>query len=247
MPSHRALILFALTLLIPLRLSASVMDSVSDDFNDNALDGSKWYTVLPRVASKVLEQNQRIELTARGYLVSQIQPKPSAANPLTVTGEYVFNNVDPNSFDFLDITTRTSATPAGGSNEVTNGISFTFWGTGNLVIIDRAANAQLGPAVGGFPVVAGQPYSFTVQDDGLNVSIAVQEVGGPVLATTAGASSYNAASNHVLFYNREFFNDTGYLDNVVIQTVPEPTAASLLAIAAGGGLLRRRRKVNSSS
>ena len=179
-------------------------------------------------------------MTARGYLITQGQGVPSLANPLTITGQYTFNNTDPNTFDFLDITTRTSATPGGGAGEVTNGISFTMWGTGNIVIIDRNTSTQIGPS-GSFSAVAGQPYNFTVTDNGINVSIAVSQ-GGPVLGSTSGTTSTTNATNRVAFYNREFSSDTGYLDNVSIQgVVPEPGTLALLLFAMPALATRRSK------
>src|SRR5436190_11242537 len=151
-------------LLWGLRAMAAI--GFSDDFNDNVFDTSKWYKVLPTGDSNVVEQNQRLELTARGYLVTQAQFVPSVGAALRVSGQYIFLNTDPNTFDFLDITTRTSAIPGGGPSEVTDGISFTIWGNGNLVMIDRANNVQIGPAHS-FAAVANHPYGFIVNDDGL--------------------------------------------------------------------------------
>jgi hypothetical protein len=226
-------------LLVPTGLAARAAVFLSDDFNDNSLDASKWFTALPFIDSKVLEQNQRIEMTARGYLITQAQSIPSQVNPLVITGQYTFNNVDPNLFDFLDITTRTSATPGSGPAEVTNGISFTMWGTGNIVIIDRNTNTQIGPS-GSFTAVAGQPYNFTVTDNGFNVSISVSQ-GGPVLGSTFGTTSTTNATNRIAFYNREFSSDTGYLDNVAIQTIPEPGALAPLLLVVSGSTTRRTK------
>ncbi len=199
--------------------------------------------MLPTIYSNVVEQNQRLELTARGYLVTQTQIVPSVAAPLHITGQYTFTNTDPNLFDFLDITTRTAAIPGGGPHEVTDGISFTIWGSGNLVMIDRTNNVQIGPSLG-FSAVANHPYEFTVDDDGLNVSLSVQEVGGSVLGSISGTSAVTSATNHIAFYNREGTSDIGYLDNVVITT-PEPGTLAILLPAcalAFNGRQRRRQK-----
>jgi hypothetical protein len=55
-------------------------------------------------------------------------------------------------------------------------------------------------------------------------------------------SGYNSATNRVLFYNREFSSDIGYLDDVVIQTVPEPGAFGLLLFSASVFACRRSRQ-----
>src|SRR5438046_1838636 len=74
---------------------------LSDDFNSNVLDRTKWSTVLPFANSSVVDQNQRLELTNRGYLVTQGDFNPAALGGLRIRGQYTFLNTDPFTFDFL--------------------------------------------------------------------------------------------------------------------------------------------------
>jgi hypothetical protein len=106
-------------------------DSVllQDDFNDNSLDPSKWTVVLPNIDGTpgVTEQNQHIELTDRGYLVTANQYDPSLVGPLTLTGTWTFNSAT-NSFqqeDRTGVITRSDAVPYGPPyGEVHNGVGF---------------------------------------------------------------------------------------------------------------------------
>src|SRR4051812_4474024 len=72
-----------------------------DNFDDNALDAAIWKTVLPFAGSTVLETNQRMEITQRGFLVTTGQMKPTAGAPVRVTGRFTFNNSD----DFFQVLT----------------------------------------------------------------------------------------------------------------------------------------------
>jgi hypothetical protein len=230
---------------------------LSDDFNDNSLDGTKWTTNTtlsdPYGTPSVVEQNQRLEIHARGYLNTLNNYDPSALGglKLQITGTWTFLNVGPG--DLPAVITRSDGTPTPyfvGSGEVTNGITFriqiydpgvdgiNIYGNGaatvtNFSLISNTLN-----------LVQGDSVNFTVVDDGTNLSFNVAEVGDPSSAASATAICASLlATNKVSFYNRESDGNTVALDNALIQAVPETSTwvCGLLTTSAVIGWHFRRR------
>ena len=91
---------------------------LSDAFGGVSVDPALWTTLAPFAASSVTETAGHVELKARGYLVSAEEYAPSAAQPLTVSGEWTINSAS----DFIQILTRSDATPTGAYGETDSGI-----------------------------------------------------------------------------------------------------------------------------
>jgi hypothetical protein len=230
---------------------------LSDDFNDNSLDGTKWTTnttlIDPYGTPSVAEQNQRLEIHARGYLNTLNNYDPSALGglKLQITGTWTFLSVG--SGDLPAVVTRSDGTPSiyfVGSGEVTNGIVF------RLEIYDPGVDGisiygNGGASVTNFSLISntlnlvqGDTVNFTVVDDGTNLSFNVTEVGDLSSAASATATCASAlATNKVSFYNREGNLNTAALDDVLIQSVPE-TSTWIIGVFASfavvGWHLRRK-------
>lgn len=234
---------------------------LSDNFDDNSLDGTKWTTNTslsdPYGTPSVTEQNQRLEIHARGYLNTLNNYDPSALGglKLQITGTWTFLSVGPG--DLPAVITRSDGTPSNyyvGSGEVTNGITFrveiydpgvdsiNIYGAGAATVTNFTMTSNT------LDLVQGDTVTFTVLDDGSNLSFNVVEVGDPSSAASATATCASIlAANKVSFYNRESNGNTVALDDALIQSVPETSTwvcGLLTTFAVLGWHLRRRRVRN---
>ncbi len=224
--------------------AASAGILLQDDFNDNSIDPLKWTTntTIPAGSASVNEMNGRMELVNRGHLVTAQQYDPLVVGGVRITGRWTFALFDV--ADFLQILTRSSGTPDGAFGETTEGVEFQSTLT-TLSILGRGgvavANVSTPITIG-----MGDVFDFEIVDDGFNVSIALNEVGGDgTTAFVSTTSATDAATDFVVFHNREAAVGSGhvaYLDDVVIQTVPEPSSLVLASLGVAGLFVIRRRQ-----
>jgi hypothetical protein len=224
-------------LFIALALLASIHQAaatvlLSDNFDNNLLDGAKWTTITNFSTAgygtpQVIATNQRVEITARGYLNTVTNYDPSAPGGLLITGTWTFLNSGAG--DTPSVVTRSSGAPTAwgtASAEVTDGITFRIDVPPNLPQISILGWG--GANVAGFNVISntlnvaqGDTVNFSVTDDGTNLSFSVTKVGDPTSAASATATcTSHLAANEISFYNREYQNCSAGLDNVVVQTIP---------------------------
>ncbi len=227
---------------------------LQDDFNDNVLDTAKWQTdvtaLSKRTGVKVEEVNQRIELTGRGYLITQQQFDPLDYDTLQITGTWTFPGGD----DMLQILTRSDAVPTEQYGETQTGVEFRYQCHDNSFAINsRNVGVQnLLIDKSNLKFAAGDSFNFIIQDDGENLYFKMVEVGDATSWAMATATcTTDTTYDYIVFHNREN-PDAGTrrsnLDNVVIASVPEPGTfvlfgAGLLAALAWSG--RRRRSSRS--
>lgn len=222
---------------------------LSDNFDANVLDTSQWAinTSLSDIygTPMVVVQNQRCEITARGYLNTVTNFDPAAPGGLLITGTWTFVNCAGGGNDSPWVVTRSSGVPSNyyvGSGEVTDGINFRT----SIPYTPAPPNPFAivgggGTVVTGLNVVSntlnlaqGDSANFTITDDGTNLTFALVKVGDSSQAAYATAVCTNRmAVNKISFYNREYSSDTAALDNVVVQTIP---GGPPLTIAPAGNL-----------
>jgi hypothetical protein len=220
--------------------AAAVTSLLSDNFNDNSLNGALWTTntALPQGSASVVETNQRIELNNRGYLntVSSFAPGAQAEDGLRITGTWTFNRSD----DFLQILTRSNGVvdPGNCCGETQSGIEFFVGGSGvgGTMNIQGKGGAAItgGNNFGNLNPSAGETYNFEIRDNGTNLTFTLNQVGGSKQRTVTAASVFAPGTNLVTFHNREFNNgvfETAFLDNVAI------TSPTSLAPAPGVPIL----------
>jgi hypothetical protein len=226
--------------------------AIFDDFNDNALDATRFRVALPFADSAVVEQNQRLEFTNRGYLVTRDQFRPTAAAPVAVSGRVTFLNTGGRSeVELFQIATRTSGVPGANffaepSDGLWFGIVADHSGRDNVSIRTNINVPTIGD-YGTLDLVDGDSVDFQLLDDGTNYSFTVVEVGDPASrASISGTSAAPvAAASVVALYNRESIGSLhlyqSALDDLRIAVVPEP---SWLLPASTLALLARRPRRN---
>ena len=240
--------LFALLAMAAATATIQAEILLQDDFNDNVLDTAKWWTDVStntsRTGAAVEEVNQQIELTGRGYLITQQQFDPLDYETLQITGTWTFPGGD----DMLQILTRSNAVPTEEFGETQTGVEFRYQCHDNSFAIN-SRNVSIQNLLidkSNLKFAAGDSFNFIIQDDGENLYFKMTEVGDASSWAVATATcTTNTATDYVVFHNRESSSRHSYLDNVVIATVPEPGTfvlfgAGLLATLAWSG--RRRRK-----
>ncbi len=199
---------------------------LADHFRDDVLNPLKWTTntAIPRGSARVMEINGRIELVNRGSLVTAQQYDPLTVGGLRITGRWTFAQIDSEAavdMDLLQVLTRSSGTPDGAFGETTEGVEFQSTLT-TLSILGRgdvAVTAVSTPIT----ISEGDVFDFEIFDDGINLSITLTEVGGDgTMASVSTTSTTDAATDFVVFHNREIVGGSGhvaYLDDVVLEAV----------------------------
>jgi hypothetical protein len=205
---------------------------LSDDFNSNVLDTSKWsINTSAVVGSMVVVTNQRCEITARGYLNTLADYDPSAPGGLLITGTWTFVNASGNGADLPWIVTRSSGVPTPyyiANGEVSDGVNFRISVTPTPSPSQFYIAGSGGATVTGLNVISntlnlaqGDSVNFTITDDGTNLSFSMAKIGDPTQAATATAiCTSHLAANKISFYNRENTSDIAAVDTIVVQTIP---------------------------
>lgn len=83
MKLYKKLLLFLFLLLLPLQVFAASISTLTDNFNDNSIDGAKWGTYND-AGTTILETNQEIEITTA--LLSYKYAALYSANAYDLTG-----------------------------------------------------------------------------------------------------------------------------------------------------------------
>jgi hypothetical protein len=235
------------TLFLGLALLAGIHQAaaavlLSDDFNSNVLDTSKWsINTTPSYYAQgtpmVVVTNQRCEITARGYLNTVADYDPAAPGGLLITGTWTFVSVAGS--DLPWIVTRSSSVPAGLFGEISDGVNF------RISVSTAPSPSQFyiagsgGATVTGLNVVSntlnlaqGDSVNFTIMDDGTNLSFSVAKIGDSTQAASATAICTNhLAANKITFYNQQYAGSTAAVDNVIVQTIPPPFSVNIKMFA----------------
>jgi hypothetical protein len=205
---------------------------LSDDFNDGILDSSLWRT--DTSWGNVTEVNGHVELYARGFLITKEQFNPHDYEAIKVTGQWTFAY----SYweDIMTVVTRSDGMRGDMYGGIKNGVAFGARSlTPNNTDVDNWMVIQLiregqpetiaRVTIGRYDIVIGDVFNFEVIDDGEHVTWSMSKVGsdGTKLFIKADVSAI-FATNHIVFYNREF-PYTSYLDNVQISVLEKSPAA----------------------
>jgi hypothetical protein len=183
-----------------------------DDFLVSDLDLEKWKVILPSRQSAVKPGDGRVELRARGHLITAQEYDPVLLQGLRITGVCRFDrflNDGQGNFEMLRIYTRSDAVvgPAH-QRDAMSGIRFRV-----ETRQPRPSIAASGPlfrvsnrvSVGHLSIREGDEFRFEIIDDGRNLSITLTSLVDPTntATTTATVSLDTSDTNHVVFHNRE--------------------------------------------
>jgi len=232
------------TALLALFLAAGVASAgilLQDDFNDNSLDTTKWWvntSGFKKGPTSAKEQNQRMELQGRAHL-NTIQQFDPATYPggIQITGRWQFADDD----DMLQILTRSDGQPTGPYGETANGVEFFLFQQNPASFTIRARGgvsvSSLVKHHNTLQVSPNDTFSFTIFDDGTNLSFVLSEVGDPTSWAYATAqSTSDMPTDYIVFHNRESGRRSN-LDDVVIESpaTPPPLPPDFFNVGPQGG------------
>lgn len=147
-----------------------------------------------------------------------------------------------NNFEHFNILLRTNMSSTGSYAE-RKGVMVSFSNDGNAVSIQDYTNPtgdwvfESTTGEGGYNLVTGQTYFFSILDTGSEISLSVNGIRLLDAATTY------STGNRIAFYSREFPSTATAIDALTIIHVPEAgTTALYLAFGLAGLVLSARRK-----
>lgn len=219
----KAHILASLCILAWLACSAQAGLLLVDDFNDNVLDAGLWQTQTTPPSSSVLEQNQRVELTNRGHLVT-MQQFDTRTTGIRLQAQWTFAQVSDT--DMFQILTRSDGLPNSGNYyETTSGIEFVTSNGASQQLNAAGRNISVGSVIkfGSTPINQGDVFNVDIIDSGRSLYARITNAADPTrtAAVTAKVAADTYAGNRYLaFHNRERTsqNHLAYLDNVSLST-----------------------------
>jgi len=245
--------LLALATAFPALASATTI--LSDDFNDNSLDATKWttYTAVAGT-SKVVEADGRLAITDRGYLVTKNTYDPDDyAGGITITGQWTPGSAD----DHLIVDTRANIThSASASGLISDGLVFLGYNSGTMQIRAYSGGSRLdatylntATTTGALAISAGTTYNFTIVDNGAtSLSFTMTQADNASNTKTvtsslkAGMDPATLTGNHISFANKEVPSHTCSYDNIMVTTIPEPSTIVLFVTGLIGLLVYAWRK-----
>jgi len=212
---------------------------LTDSFENGALDSSKWDVFLPNGNSSVSVQDGYLKAINRGTLIS----KNEFNSPYKISGSFRTQNLY---YDLTTITLRSSGLlPSGVSWGLVEGIAIEIWSDGYYITpYQFGANAgsptEYRPSV---PIYDNVPYNFQIIDTGNTFSVIIND---QLIFTEATTFT---TGGKIAFSSRESWTNNGETTNghsdllaIQIESVPEPSALSLLAVGLGGLAMMRRRR-----
>ena len=219
---------FAIVLCVCANMPAQVL--LSDNFNDNKLDATKWAVVSPFASSSVLEVNQQIEIRDRGYLTSKAQFDPVALGGIVVRGKVSLAlGVD----DGVRIVTRADALPnMSNYGESGNGLWFIIAHNSQVIYIAASGGVTVGglKTYGTFGYAKrGVIYDFEVHDLGSRAHWFIRDPStGQVEGASVDVLSDSTTVKRIAFYNREpgFGANLATIDDVSVSVAQNAASFS---------------------
>ncbi len=208
---------------------------LSDDFNGDVLDATKWTTNLkwpigdtPVVSEGKVSVEQRdghVILMNRGHLVTKDQFDPDRLGGIVITGQWTYDVTN----DALQLLTRSDGVPGDGYGETANGLEFKYWNTsdrkGQLAIEVKGDKLKIADmkTKGSVYLYPGITFNFKIVDNGVKgLSFTLSGVSNPynTATVTARLVSDTTTAKHVVFHNREYegIDNIAHLDNITITS-----------------------------
>jgi hypothetical protein len=217
--------------------STGVAQTLFDDFNDSAIDSTKW-TTSAFGSGSITESGGFLNFSERGRVTS-VADFPVG---LTLEGRFSISGAV---YDQFTLVLRTDGTFNNSFGESANGIFVRFNSSQNpdnfpeisISNIDGSADYTVELQT---TLNANSLYDFKIVDTGSSVSVFLGDLVNPAL----NASTSVRAGNEFSIYNRELSGNLSKLDFISATATPEPTSVALLIV--GSILLLRRPNVRGS-
>jgi hypothetical protein len=218
---------------------------LTDNFDGNSVDTSKWTVTLPYGDSSVTENNGYLQVENRGRIASV----NSFSGTYSVSGSLLLSN---NQFSNSKIVLRSNGGSIGAAEMP--GVAIQFQVRQDDAIQDQLSIFTIGaPSDETVSTSLTTPlnldtwYDFTITDNGNLVQLFFNDSSTPTLALATEWS----AGGMIGFYNREgddagssISNDgIGRLDSITVTAIPEPASYSMFAglLALGSIFVFKRR------
>jgi len=227
---------------------------VTDEFDSNTVDTSKWQIILPFNNQFVIDR-QVTSAATQNYGILTLTGGASINSKANIGGSYkvsgIFNQTSPGGRTIITLRgDGVSSDPAYGNPN--GSILFFFYGDPNANGGDPNYKCDIGIASSAyawdfnineiyrdnnFQLQKDNPTSFSITDWGnlLEVNINDKLVSRIDLSPGGFGTSVTIASQWV-------DNSGLQIDSLRIESIPEPSAISLLAIGLGGWVIVRRRR-----
>lgn len=216
------------TITVGLVAAAANAQLLFDDFNDTAIDSSKWSTITRAAGASVSESGGSAKLHNRGTLISL-----QNFTTYDITGRFQFTG---SGSDRFIAWTRTSGISTNVHSDLDDGVVFRFQQDISKVGID-VWNSPVNQTLAEAPVSLPNNtwFNYRVTDDSTNVALYFNDLNTPAITASTNFISGNKAA-----FNNALFDVTTEMDYV--QIVPEPTSSAFLLVSASFMLSVRRRR-----
>lgn len=179
------------------RTVPSAIPVLQDNFDTNTLNLDTWVSGLTDTDGNpiaVRAQNQRLEFTGPGALITQEEFTPSDDAPLVVSGLWTWTPTGGL------VGTAQVVTRASGSSVIEDGVEFRADpGVGLSIWLWQDRQTRL-LTLAPMKIDVGDSFRFRVRDDGEQVTFSMAEIGGDGAALSlAAATDAGADVNHVAF------------------------------------------------
>jgi len=237
-------------LICPFSINAQIF--LTDDFDSNNIDTSKWHVILPFNNQFVIDRSVTSSATQNsGSLMlkggASINSKANIVGPYQVSG--IFNQSSPGGTTIITLRgDGISSDPVYGNPN--GSVRLGFFGDSSwdpnykcgigIASSPYAWNWNINEIYrdNNFPLLHNSPTSFHIIDWGNLLEITINNILISKVSLSTGGFG-----NSVTVASQWSDNSGLYIDSLQIESVPEPSALSLLAVGLGGlAMMRRRRR-----
>lgn len=169
---------------------------VNEDFSE-ALNTEVWTTEISNRTNygDIRVVNGAVKIAGYSNLVTAAEYAPSVENPLTITG--VWTPVA-GEFESLKIYTRSTGGLNAQYGNANDGIFFHV-NTKGVFCVKDMFSGEYPHLEYDAPIQMGQTYTFEVTDNGNDISFALKDTGGNVVAELSGQAPSQGAGNYIVF------------------------------------------------
>jgi hypothetical protein len=203
---------------------------LTDDFNDNILDTSKWTILSGGGTSSINETNQRIEISTDGSNRVYLKTAQSIySTPSIIEVDTLFPSGS--SYSWSQVVIRWDGQITGTYDEPTNGIWISLCLDDNNIVIAKFVNGT-GTTLNqtSYTPLTDVWYHIKIVDNGEKIKVYIN---GTIILQ---ASDTFSGGNYAGLFSREFTN-TVYFDNFLMQTSLEMGLVGYWKLDEGAGTI----------